>query len=241
MPDPNLVAAFVVGRVCPSEDDIDDLVKQVERGLLDLEDVIVRSAGRCAAQTPVGTNVITIGIWAIDADAPPDDAWASAAASASEDELLAELTDIGFLPAGRTAGLWVRVGFVQQIAQSAWRLQDKKIGRVTLRDSLEIGMEGDELVSKITGKYELPSFLPDLSFTYTTRDRFSLAAPGSDPPLQATVSSDLDVGASGALALALLAGMLSPILGGIVFFATEPFAESQAPDVQSPGDRLARL
>lgn len=127
--------------------------------------------------------------------------------------------------------------FIKLIAEATWKETDKTIGRVTLGESIEVGMEADELVTKVVRRFRIP-VLPDVAFTYTSRERFSLTVPGSEPPLQTSFREDLDVG-TGALGLAFIVGLLSPILGGIVFFAADPIAESRVPDVQRVGEGLA--
>ena len=83
--------------------------------------------------------------------------------------------------------------FIKLIAEATWKETDKTIGRVTLGENIEVGMEADELVTKVVGRFRIP-VLPDVAFTYTSRERFSLTVPGSEPPLQTSFREDLDVG-----------------------------------------------
>ena len=224
---PDVVAEFVVGPTCPPDSVLTLLAGQLSSNFLPEAGAARRSVAVCAARGSVGSNVVTVGLW-LGAEADPDD------------ELRDELVQSNLLTAARTIALFVPAGSIRMLAEAAWAATDKTIGRVTLDETIDVDVGDGRIETTVTGSFDPPLLIfPDVGFTNTVSETLQLAPSGTGEVLRATTASDLDVGTPGLLAATLIVGILSPILGAIVFFGAESVAEGQAPDVQGPGGALA--
>ena len=223
---PDVVAEFVVGPTCPSDEELTLLAAQLSRNFLPDVGAGRRSAAVCVARDSVGSNVVTIGLW-LEAEDDP------------EDQLRDELRQSDHLTAGRTIALFVPATSIRVLAELAWAATDKTIGRLTLGNTIEVDVGAGRIETVVNGSFDPPLFLPDVDFTNTTTETLDLAPAGSRTALEATTESDLDVSSTGLLVASLLAGILHPILGALVFFGAEAIAEGQAPDARGPGGALA--
>jgi hypothetical protein len=150
-----------------------------------------------------------------------------------------ELAGSSLLTAGHTCALRLSASTIQALADAAWAEIGKRHGRVTLDKQITVQVRDGRIVTTITGTYDPPLWIfPDSRFTYTITDTLELDAPGARPTLRTRSDTDVDVATPGVLAAAWIVGLVSPVLGAIVFFA-EPIAESQAPTVSSLGSTLA--
>ena len=81
-------------------------------------------------------------------------------------------------------------------------------------------------------------FSPNIPFTFTVRDSLALQIAGSDPPLEATSSTKMT---PNLLKLAAIVSLVSPLLGGLIFWQGPNLVESigPAPDAAGAGGALA--
>lgn len=224
---PDVVAEFVVGPICPPEAVLDLLAGQLSSNFLPEVASGRRSAAVCSPRDGLGTNVVTVGLWIgviTDSDA----------------ELKDELRRSDLLTSGRTIALFIPASSIEMLATLAWAATDKTLGRVTLDETITVDVRNGAVETVVSGSFDPPLLVfPDVDFTNTLRETLELAASGSGEPLRARATQDLDVGTPGLLAGSLIIGIISPILGAIVFFGAESVAEGQAPDVQGVGGALA--
>jgi hypothetical protein len=236
--DPDVVAEFVVGSICPP--DLDELE---ERFAAVVQDAIEQSGGAdasaatpvralavCGNRSSVGTNVATVGVWIT-----PD--------NSSDEELTEPLSAANLVVPGRTAALRFTTRFIQTLTALRFARQEKTQGRITLTD-IGVELRTNKIVNKARGKFDVPGpILPAVKFTLTIGDRLSLAAAGSNPPLTNTSSQDLDTGGAAAavvkVLLSLLGGVIQPTFGNIVFFRFDSLAEGFVGKQDSVGGALA--
>jgi hypothetical protein len=222
---PDLVAEFVVGPTCPPGDVLNQLAEALAAGVPLAGPGSRKSLALCGPRPALDTNIASVGLW-------------SDVGGFSDEQLRAALADVDLLSTGQTVALLLTAGAIQAKAAEAWESTDKKVGRVNLNRDIDVSLGTDEIVSRVTGTFEVP-VLPDLDFTFTVNDRLSLAPPGSDPPLVATTSTNLDVSTLSLLVEATLIGLLRPILGVITFFAVPAIAADVAPKPGGVGSVLA--
>jgi hypothetical protein len=221
------IAVEIATPICPAQEDLDEIA-----GLLDGNTPLVPGVSRqrlavCARRAELNTNVVSIGIWV-------------GRENLTATAMRNELTGVPLLTVGHTCALRMSASLIRVLAEAQWATTSKKHGRVTLDDEIVVQLRSDRIVTKITGTYDPPLLIfPDMRFTYTITDRLELAEAGSRPPLRARTDTDIDVGTPGVLAASWIVGLVSPVLGAVVFFAADPVAESQAPSVTSLGSTLA--
>jgi hypothetical protein len=224
---PDVVVELAVGPICPPQSVLDELAEELSDNFLPTLGRNRRALAVCASREALGTNVVSMGIWG-----EPN--------GVSDDELTAALASQALLRPGRTAALLVTTLAIQTVTDAAWATTDKTLGRVTLRDTISVDVRPNEIVTTVRGTYDPPLlFIPNIAFIFEVTDRPSLRPPGSNPPLATQTSTDVDAGLPGVLGASLLIGMLSPILGVLVFFGSDYIAESQAPDSPGAGASLA--
>lgn len=224
---PNVAAEFATP-VCPPEPELRELADLLNENFLQTpQDVSRQRLAVCARRAALNTNVVTMGLW-IGRD------------NLTEATMRNELAGSSLLTAGHTCALRVSASTIQALADLEWAKTGKRHGRVTLDEQINVQVRNGRIVTTITGTYDPPLLIfPDVGFTYTITDTLELEAPGSRPPLRTRSDRDVDAGTPGVLAAGLIVGLVSPILGAIVFFAADPIAASQAPTVSSTGSTLA--
>lgn len=223
---PNVAAEFATP-VCPQDAELRELADLLNDNFLPTPGLSRQGLAVCARRAALNTNVVTAGLW-IGRD------------NLTEATMRNELAGSSLLTASRTCALRLSASTIRALTVAAWAAIPKKHGRVTLDDQINVQVRDGRIVTTITGTYDPPLLIfPDVDFTYTITDRLELEAPGSRPPLRTRSDTDVDAGTPGVLAAALITGLISPILGGIVFFAADPIAGSQAPTVSSLGSTLA--
>jgi hypothetical protein len=224
---PNVAAEFATP-VCPPEPELRQLADLLNENFLPTPlDVSRQRLAVCARRAALNTNVVTMGLWI-------------GRNNLTEATMRNELAGSSLLTAGHTCALRVSASTIQALADLEWAATAKRHGRVTLDEQINVQVRNGRIVTTITGTYDPPLLIfPDVGFTYTITDTLELEAPGSRPPLRTRSDRDVDAGTPGVLAAGLIVGLVSPILGAIVFFAADPIAESQAPAVSSLGSTLA--
>lgn len=221
------VAAEFATPVCPQDSDLRELVDLLSDNFLPDFDAPRQRFAACARREALNTNVVTIGLW-IGRD------------RLTEAEMRTELTGSPLLTAGHTCALRVFTSCLQTVAEAEWAKKSKKSGRVTLDEQITVRVSSGRIVTKVMGTYDPPLFIfPDVDFTYTITDTIELEVPEFRPPLRARSDTNVDAGTPGVLAATLIVGLVSQILGGILFFVADSIAESQAPAVSSLGSTLA--
>lgn len=224
---PDVVAEFAVGPVCPPPDALTRLSDQLADAFLPSLGGSRKAFAVCARRSALGTNVVSMGIW-------------GDASGFSDAELRMALVAENLLVPGRTAALLVTAGAIQRLATAAWATTDKTVGRVTLGETIDVNLRPNRIVTAVRGTFDPPLLvLPNIDFSVEVTDTLSLRPPGSDPPLETDTSTDVDASVPGMIAVSLLVGLLSPILGAIVFFGSDAIADAQAPASPGAGGALA--
>jgi hypothetical protein len=234
---PDIVVELAIWPQCLPEDILESISQELGSRFLPppgddngAADGVGKTLTVCAPRPALGKNVISIGVWT-DASGYPDS------------ELKANLASQNLLRSGKTVGLLVTTNVIRTVANAAWKATDKSIGHVYFSDSVDLDiqrspnewwvpltMRSYEFTTTVTGKYKR-RFMPNFDFTFQVTDRILLRPPGSAPPLTTESSTDLDIGLPSLLRASFLIGLLSPMLGAIVFFAAEPISESQVPNL----------
>jgi hypothetical protein len=221
---PDVVAAFVVGPVCPPADVLDRLSRELADSVLPSTSRR-RAFGVCRRQPGISSNVVSLGAWADES-------------GFTDTQLRAALGATRLVTPGNTAGLLFTTRAIQLQAEAGWAEADKQSGRVTFDDDISVEVKPSGIVTRVRGSVDVP-FAPDVDFTAKVTDVLSLRTPGSVPPLRARSSTDIDLDGPDVIADALIIGLLSPILGAITFFAAEPAANRFSPGVGGAGAALA--
>jgi hypothetical protein len=223
---PDIAAEFATP-VCPQDTELSELADLLSEGFLPTPGVSRQRLAVCARRAALNTNVVTMGLW-IGRD------------NLTDATMRNELAGSSLLTAGHTCALRLSASTIQALAEATWAATGKKHGRVTLDEQITVQVRDGRIVTTVTGTYDPPLLIfPDVDFTARITDTLELEEPGSRPPLRTRSDTDVDAGTPGVLAGGLIVGLLSPILGAIVFFAADPIAESQVPTVSSLGSTLA--
>jgi hypothetical protein len=223
---PDIAAEFAT-RVCPPDTELSELANLLNDNFLPTPGLSRQRLAVCARRAAVNANVVTVGLWI-------------GRGNVTEAIMRDELATSSLLTADHTCALRLSAASIQALAELSWAETGKRHGRVTLDEQITVRVGDGRIVTTVTGTYDPPFLIfPNVGFTYTITDRIELRAPGSRPPLRTRSDTDVDVGAPGLLAAALIVGLVNPVLGAVVFFAADPVAESQAPTVSSLGSTLA--
>lgn len=222
---PDALMEFAVGEDCPSELEMDRL-KQL------LEEQVLPGIGRrrkvlsiCTRRSNLRTNVASVGLW-FDTR------------SSSDEQLTAVLAETHLLKPGQNIALLMSAHGIRIAVEEIWERTKKKHNRVTFDDKIRVSVMNGAIETEVKGRYRVP---PNIRFTYTALEKISLKSPGSVPPLAIEASNRLDARLLRIvrIPIALIVGILSPIFGGIVFFAVPRIANAVAPEVQGLGGALA--
>jgi hypothetical protein len=219
---PDVIVELVISP-CPPQNTINDITQAV-MGIFPLTQV---SEAVCANNTKVVPNasVLAIGLWI-------------GRNGATDAQLLDALRAASFISGNRTAALFVSAQLIKLMAAAGWATKNKHQGRATLSNTITVDIGSSGIITKVNGTYDVP-VLPDISFTDTITETLTLNPPGSLPPLQAHVSTHLDISQSGIITDAVLTALISPLLGGIALFGGEAAAATENPQEAAVGTSLA--
>jgi hypothetical protein len=223
---PDVVATYDTNQSDPLPQELLDILAEALRESFFPTLSIERKSLTAVKDRPNGgTKVVTIGLWL-------------GSNSFSDNELLGALAAVDLLTPGKTAALLVSSHAIQLVAEGAWAAQTKTIDRATLDDTIDVHLEGDVIVTRVTGNYDVP-LLPDIRFSYTIRDQLLLAAQGSVPPLTTATSTNFDTGNAGLGLNALIIGLIRPIIAAILVLTADDIGQSHVPDTEGVGAQLA--
>jgi hypothetical protein len=227
MPVPDLVLelGLGVGNSCPEEATLERMAA-VARETVPLG-ARARALAICSDRPGFNQRVLSVGVWANDE-------------GDSEARLADALTAAGPLVPGRNAALQFSPAGLQTMASVEWRRVpkkiDAKIGFTRLNDTISVVIDDETIVTTVRGEHKI-RFAPNISFKFTLRDTLALRLLGSEPPLEVESTSKFS---PGMIKAAALTSLISPLLGGLVFWKGDDVASGLAPsNVGGAGGALA--
>jgi hypothetical protein len=180
-------------------------------------------------QTFYTGSVLSVGLW-LGAD-ERNGKWTED--GFTDAQRLQALKSSGFISDGQTAGFL----FSQAMMQFRGRAElTAKPTSGVHPDSLKVSLDGDRVVTTVSGAYEVP-VLPDIGYTYTVHELLSLD--GSGLLTARVLSRDLDVSQLGIIADSFLIGLIEQGFGGIALIGGEIAAGTRHPTNAGVGSSLA--
>jgi hypothetical protein len=226
MPDPDVVLQLVLDDTCPDRVALDK-IEAAMKAAVPLE-TSARSLAVCGAVPGFNNKVLSVGLWGNDD-------------GLSEADLTDALLNAGPITPMRSAALMFSAQGIQHLASSSYEGISKRIdlrfGFIRLRDEIEVGIEPGIVRTTIKGEWK-QRFVPNIPFSITIADTLQLLPRGSDKSLEATSSTTVK---PGILKLGAISSLISPLLGGLIFWLGDDVVGGLAPDsgAQSAGSALA--
>jgi hypothetical protein len=178
-----------------------------------------RSLTICSDRPGFGDKVLSVGLWADDG-------------GASDAEFSEALVAASPLTPDQGAALLFTPAALQRIATLRWsqvpKKQEAPVGFVRLRDDISVVIRDGAIVTTVKGEWK-KRFAPNISFTVTVRDVLKLRTvriPGLDPPLKAAAEKSIN---PNTIKWAVLGTLVSPLLGGLIFWQGDNVVEGLAP------------